>query len=157
MTLLTIDKVRTLHTENNKLEDSTTCYKRFFTRLKPKTSYSVVFMVLLLCGCKEIEFDKEEPIGLISEQVLAEVIADYALAESAANLNIKGILNAGSDSIYAFNPLEERSIRKSQYDSTLAYYSEHTEVYKKIYEKVLEILSAKQSQFQQTKADSISK
>lgn len=153
MTLLTIDKVRPLDTEDRKLGDGATSYKQ----LKPKSLFRVALLVLLFCGCKEIEFNKEEPIGLITEQTLAEVIADYALAESAANLNIKGVVSASNDSVYAFDPLRERGIRKSQYDSTLAYYSGHTEAYKKVYEKVLEILSAKQTQFQQTKADSVSK
>ena len=131
--------------------------RRFFAELVTGFNTCMLITGLVLCACKRIEFDKEDPIGLISEQELAEIIADYALAESAANLNIKGILNSSTDSVYAFDPLRERDIRKSQYDSTLAYYSGHTEEYKKVYEKVLEILSAKQTQFQQTKADSVSK
>jgi hypothetical protein len=96
----------------------------------------------LMTACKA-EKDKEapRPATVLDEEALAELMTDFAMAESAANLNAKGVDINRLDSVYAFNPLKERGLRKSQYDSTISWYIAHPTQYKKVYERVIEKLS----------------
>lgn len=102
----------------------------------------VSFLLIGLAACGN--GDEEQltvPPNIISEGQLTKILADFALAESATNLNI---INKGGpqfDSAYAFNPLKENGVTKSQYDSSLAFYSRHPETLKKIHEDVLTLLN----------------
>jgi hypothetical protein len=117
-------------------------------------AYSFIgFPVLLLfTACMEGDTDKDKPLNLIPEEELVGLLIDLSISESAANANIKQAPNQKLDSVYAFNPLKERNIRKGQYDSTLAYYSEHIAEYKAIYELVLARIGAMQAQSAGAKA-----
>jgi len=114
--------------------------------LKYFSGFIGLFTLVLLTACKGGGGNREKPINLIPEDEFVSLLVDLSLCESAANINIKQVTNLKMDSVYAFNPLKERMIRKSQYDSTLAYYSEHIPEYKAIYELVLERISALQAQ-----------
>lgn len=107
--------------------------------------------LLPLFSCKEGANKAERPLNLIPEEEFVSLLVDLSISESAANINIKQVSNLKLDSVYAFNPLKERQIRKSQYDSTLTYYSEHIPEYKAVYESVLERISALQAQGAGTK------
>ena len=99
---------------------------------------------------KEVEIPKE----ILSQEVFTKLLTDYALAESAANMNIKNVTLQRLDTVYAFNPLVEHNIRKSQYDSAIAFYSSKPELYKKVYEDVLVALSEMQTKRNPVKNDS---
>lgn len=71
---------------------------------------------------------------------MSQILFQFSLAESAANLNIKNVAQNKLDSAYAFNPLTDNHIRPSQFDSSLNFYCHNSELYKKVYEKVLEKL-----------------
>jgi hypothetical protein len=115
------------------------------------------FFTLIVCvsvlaafyACREEGEDK--PANLIPDEKFVDLLVDFSLSESASNSNVKQIPNLKSDSVYAFNPLLENNIRKSQYDSTLSYYASHISEYKAIYETVLERISAMQAQATGTK------
>jgi hypothetical protein len=112
---------------------------------------------IFLFSCKLPESENSRPPNLISEKEFTEVLLDFSLAESASSINVKKLENRKFDSIYAFNPLKERGIRQSQYDSTLVYYSNHIEAYKKVYEEVLNRLSAMEAENSVVNSDSIHK
>jgi hypothetical protein len=61
------------------------------------------------------------------------------------------------DSAYAFDPLEENNVSRSQYDSAVSFYSKHPAVYKKIYENVLATLSKMQLRNDSAKVGPVSK
>lgn len=108
--------------------------------------------ILLAFACIN-EGDKAEavPSTLVPVETFERVLADFALAESATNMNVKNVSAYRLDTVYAFDPLAENGIRKSQFDSTLVFYSRHPALYKKVYENVLTLLSE-----MQTRHDSIS-
>jgi hypothetical protein len=108
------------------------------------------------CGPKN---DAEDPIpqNILNETTFTKLLVDYALAESAANLNIKNVSLLRLDTTYAFAPLKENNISRSKYDSTLMFYSKHTILYKKIYENVLAELSEIKTARDTLKMDSIHK
>lgn len=91
------------------------------------------------------ETDERPPVNILPAATFERVLADFALAESAANMNIKNVPNQQLDTVYAFDPLADHGVRRSQYDSTLLYYSMHPEEYKKVYENVLALLSEMQT------------
>lgn len=111
---------------------------------------------LLACG-KNAEKEVEIPAGILSKEQFTKVLSDFALAESAANMNLKNVMIQKTDSVYAFDPLIENGIRKSQYDSTVLFYTANPELFKKVYEMVLERLSELQAKKNGTMADSLSK
>lgn len=119
-----------------------------FTSHMTRFSFIFVFFFLLVyfSGCKSGPSDEDRPANLVPESEFIGLLVDLSISESAANINIKQVTNLRLDSVYAFNPLEERKIRKSQYDSTLAYYSEHIPEYKAVYDSVLDRISAKQAE-----------
>lgn len=84
------------------------------------------------------------PANIIPRDKMALILVDFALAESATALNIKNAPINRLDTVYAFNPLADHGIRRSQYDSSINFYSSHPELYKPIYDTVLAKLSALQ-------------
>lgn len=121
------------------------------TRLHFVICFLGLILWLPLTNCKQSSESADRPLNLIPEEAFVSLLVDLSISESAANINIKQVSNLKLDSVYAFNPLKERQIRKSQYDSTLAYYSEHIPEYKAVYESVLERISALQAQGAGTK------
>lgn len=100
----------------------------------------------MLFSCKNSAKEQEQyPGNILKQEEFARLLTDYALAESAANMNISGASMRQFDTVYAFNPLLENKVRPSQYDSTLEFYINHPELYKVVYEKVLENLSRMQT------------
>lgn len=81
------------------------------------------------------------PRNVLKEEEFAGVLVDFALAESASTMNIKGVPSNRLDSVYRFDPLKEHGVRKSQFDSTQDFYTRHPVLYKRVYEIVLENLS----------------
>ncbi len=108
-----------------------------------KRSYFLGLFIsfLLIQSCKYVIKTEVVPANLIPQDQFVEFLVDLSMTEAAANANVMKVPNLQIDSIYAFDLLKERKIRKTQYDSTLLYYSDHIEEYKKVYEKVIETLS----------------
>lgn len=110
-----------------------------------------------MCACNSNEEDITIPNTIINEEKFTKLMVDFALAESASNLNVKNVAAQKIDSTYTFNPLEENNISKSQYDSAISFYSKHPALYKKIYENVLVSLSKMQTKRDTLKVDSLLK
>lgn len=125
------------------------CYLKYFLLCS-------CFYFCLSCGKKE-ESEVKKPDTILSDSVFTKVLRDFALAESAANMNIKNIHFQKIDSAYAFNPLEENQVTQTQYDSTIRFYVRHPELYKKIYEDVLASLSDLQTKRNPAAKDTVSK
>ena len=107
-------------------------------------SVSILSLLLTTCGKKSGE-ENQVPPEILSKEVFTKVLTDFALAESAANMNVKNTDLRKLDSVYAFNPLIDNGVTQSQYDSAITYYIAHRELYKEVYENVLVALSELQS------------
>jgi len=101
-----------------------------------------------LLSCTTGTHQNSRPTTLLSEDAFVDLLVNFSLSESAYNLNLYQVKNLNFDSVYAFNPLLEKQIRKSQYDSTLLYYSSNITEYKLVYEKVLDRLNSLQAKGQ---------
>jgi hypothetical protein len=113
--------------------------------------FGVSVTFFLFTSCKNNEEEKPTlPDNILKEEAFTKLLTSFALAESAANMNIKSVPGYKMDTVYAFNPLIEHGVRKSQYDSTLDFYVKHPLLYKKVYENVLAELTDLQ-----TKRDSL--
>lgn len=103
-------------------------------------------LTLLFTFCKAKEEEKPAiPSYVLTEEVFIKVTCDLALAESAANLNIKNIGAHQMDSAYAFNPFKDNTIQKKDYDTSVHFYSKHPKLYKKLLDEALNRLSVIQS------------
>jgi hypothetical protein len=112
--------------------------------------------VLVACGSKDQD-NTPIPSGILTQREFTEVLVIYTLSESAANLNIKSARPEKMDSVYAFNPLKEKGIRKAQFDSTLDFYAGHPVLYRQVYDSVLVRLNALRVSREIIKTDSLSK
>jgi hypothetical protein len=126
-----------------------------------KFNYILVIMICFLLGLYRCGNKSDStitiPPNILNETEFTKLLTGFALAESASNMNIKNIPLYKFDSVYAFNPLLENKVRKSQYDSTVNFYIHNPELYKKVYENVLVALTQMQTQRSALKADSIAK
>jgi hypothetical protein len=95
----------------------------------------------MFVACKSEKENIDIPAGILSPEEMRRVLADFALAESAAVLNISNLPLNKHDSAYAFDPLTENMVRKTQFDSSLNFYAEHPDLYKQIYDSVVVTLS----------------
>lgn len=102
-------------------------------------------LVFVAFSCSE----KQEVVVVVPENVLdkekfSDLICDFTLAETAANINIKKVDGQKFDSVYAFNPLLEHNISKNTFDTTIYFYSHNPTLFKEVYELSLEKLSKMQ-------------
>ena len=116
----------------------------------------LIFVLLVSCG----QTDEEKnmvPDTILNEEEFTKILLDFALAESASNINVKNVPSERADSTYAFDPLAENKVTRAQYDSAIAFYSKHPVIYKKIYENVLAALSKMQVKKDTAKVTAASK
>ena len=105
--------------------------------------HTIPFLTLLffLVSCGGEKQERLIPSYVLDKEIFTQLLTDMALAESAANINIKNLAGKKFDSAYAFDPVKERKIERKAYDSTLAFYSRDPEKFKEIYEEILVRLS----------------
>ena len=135
---------------NHTISKNNTSYMTHFTFNK------IVFIFICLVGfsaCGKKQNENTIPSGIMSEETFTRVITDFALAESAANMNIKNSNLQKLDSVYCFNPLTDNGVTQVQYDSALLFYAKHPALYKKIYENVLAALNEIQTKRNPTVKD----
>jgi len=128
----------------------------FYYKLKSSIIISFCSIIFYQCSQNNLESEDAQD-NILNKELFSKVLVELALAESAANLNIKGVSVQKIDSVYAFDPLYENKVRKSQYDSTLIYYAHHPKEYKIIYENVLVVLSKLEAKHSLVKTNAIKK
>ena len=125
---------------------------------KLKSSIIISFCCVIFYQFSQNNLESEDAQdNILNKELFSKILVELALAESAANLNIKGVSVQKIDSVYAFDPLYENKVRKSQYDSTLMYYTHHPKEYKIIYENVLVVLSKLEAKHSLVKTNAIKK
>jgi hypothetical protein len=124
-----------------------------------KYCFLVIATGLFVCcgGGSESDTEVNIPENILSEERFAKVLADFALAEGATNLNVKNVPIQRFDTVYAFDPLKENGVRPSQYDSTLSFYAAHVTLYEKAYESALALLSEMQTRRDSLRRDSVAR
>ena len=128
----------------------------FYYKLKSSIIISFCSIIFYQCSQNNLESEAAQD-NILNKELFSKILVEFALAESAANLNIKGVSVQKIDSVYAFDPLYENKVRKSQYDSTLIYYAHHPKEYKIIYENVLVVLSKLEAKHSLVKTNAIKK
>lgn len=103
--------------------------------------FLLILSLLLHLSCSENDNELQKPEGVMSDSAFTELLVDFAMAESAANMNILNLSLNKLDSAYAFDPLKEHGLTREQYETTIRYYSSHPVIYSAVYENVLARLS----------------
>lgn len=122
-----------------------------------KYTIILVFLLGIISCSKNEEEEVQIPTGILSQDSLIKVMTDFALAESASNLNILNLSGRKYDSAYAFNPLVENKISKAHYDSSVAFYSKNPELFKQVHDEVLTALNNLLVEREKVKKDTTSK
>jgi hypothetical protein len=104
------------------------------------------FIILLTLSCciscrPQSDEDSEPPAYVLEEQTFVKILTECYLGEGAVGVNVKNVRGEQFDSAYQFNPFKDNGITKEQFDTTVAYYSQHPKHLKLIYEKILANLS----------------
>ncbi len=121
-----------------------------------KTLLPVIALSVMI-SCAKSDEEENIPANILNEEKFTKLIVDFALAESVSNINVKSLPADKMDSLYNFDPLVDNNVSKSQYDSTITFYSKHPELYKKVYENVLAELSKMQVKKDSLKVDQVVK
>lgn len=128
-----------------------------FEYLKNRLHILTLALSCLVSACGLLQKNESEvPKGILSPSEFRDVLVDFALAESASNLNIRSVKPDKLDSAYSFNPLKDRGLRQSQYDSSVQYYSAHPKLYRAVYDSVLTTLNDYRLSREKIKRDSLS-
>lgn len=107
-----------------------------------KPQFLIIIILFFLVSCKPPQEEHEIiPSNILNEDQFVKVLTDAYLCEGASGINVKNVTGIKFDSAYAFNPLKDNGVAKAQFDSTIAYYSNHPKKMKAVYEKVLDKLS----------------
>lgn len=107
-----------------------------------KNGLVIIIILALVTACRPPqEEDEVIPANILGDEQLTKVLTDAYLCEGASGINVKNVPGNKFDSAYAFNPLKDNGVTKAQFDSSIAYYSNHPKKLKIIYEKVLDKLS----------------
>lgn len=104
--------------------------------------FKILVLTLLAGGCKNDNETLEVPPYVLQRDSFVQIMADFAIAESAANMNIGNQPVFRLDTAYAFNPVFEYGISRARLDSTMAFYARHPEQYERVYQSVLDTLNS---------------
>ena len=115
-----------------------------------KFKYSLLLVVALgTTNCSEHPSEVDVlPDSVIPGDSLSKILVDFTLSEGMTSLNINNIKLHKFDSAYPFNPLHTYQVSKMRFDTSIAYYGRHPDVFKLIYNDVLLKLSEMQSKGQ---------
>ena len=109
-----------------------------------KCLISCFLFLIVLYSCTQEQEVLAIPDTVLDKEKFSDLICDFTLAETAANINIKKVNGQSFDTVYAFNPLVENNISKAVFDTTLFFYSHHPTLFKEVYDLSLEKLSKMQ-------------
>ena len=110
-----------------------------------KPLFFIFLSLLTLMNCSPTEEKIEVPKTILSQEKMVEMLVYCYMAEGAAGINIKNVPSEKFDSAYVFNPFKDKKMRKTLFDSSVVFYSKYPQTLKKIYENVLDSLSAIQA------------
>lgn len=99
----------------------------------------VLSVVILVVSCQEKKV--EAPSYLIDQETMVDVMVDMHLVETAQNLKMIGADSTTVPYHEHFESIfESRGLTKTDFDSSLFYYTTQTEQMPVIYDKILEEL-----------------
>lgn len=111
---------------------------------KTRTFFFLIIMIFLFGSCNTGVGRTKKPNNLISQAVMAEVLADIHIAEASIQME-----NSEDDSIrqtyvnYYYAVFEKHNISKEAFVASMDYYIKNPETLQLIYDNVSEILSTK--------------
>ncbi|MCX6182324.1 MAG: DUF4296 domain-containing protein [Bacteroidetes bacterium] len=105
-----------------------------------------VFFILFSCAPNDASSEELMPEGLIDTNTFVAIIADMHIVDAGSKFQMfpDNRKNSNKYSQY-IGVLKNYDIPKSQWDSTMNYYSARPVKFDHLYTKVLEILSEKQA------------
>ena len=110
---------------------------------KPLYICYLIFL-LLLNACSQ---EEKTPKGILNKSEMKEVMIDIHLADAALNLSNYGPSNYPTDKKGLYETVYlKHKITKKKFEDSFAYYTDHPEVFEKLYADIIEGLSRKQAE-----------
>jgi Domain of unknown function (DUF4296) len=106
-------------------------------------SISLLFIVTACSKSERVSVDI--PTYVIPKDKFVTILTHCYLGEGASSINVKGVTGEKFDSTYLFNPLKDNQVTKTEFDTSLAFYTKNPLLLKGMYEQVLENLSQMQA------------
>lgn len=107
---------------------------------------SIVLLVGLIAGLSACDSEEEPPSDLLSEEKMADILADIHVAEArVTNMQLRSL----DSSVMVFERLQDQIWKKHQVDTSLyrrsyTFYTSHPAYLSEIYDKVEKKLEARE-------------
>ncbi len=103
-------------------------------------------LFILVVGCN---FDNQLPKGFPKEKEFANILADVHFTESAiSQMRLRGVsIDEVSNGCY-HTVLSKYNLTEEKFDTIVAWYTNQPELYSKVYDEVIAILTEKESRWQ---------
>ncbi|MCC6690094.1 MAG: DUF4296 domain-containing protein [Bacteroidia bacterium] len=107
---------------------------------------TLVLIALLDLSCKSPKSEIQIPENVLSKDSMASLLTDIHLLEAVVDLNLSpsGVAAIQPDKYYPV--FAKHHTTRTQYDSSLAYYSANIALLNSIYDEVIANLSRKQAE-----------
>jgi len=102
---------------------------------------TLFFCLLFVISCNEKKQEEQVPVDLLNKSEMAAVLTDISLMEAAATIQTQQQPSIQIDSLLKFNVYKQHAITRTQYKTSLNYYSAHASEFKEVYAIVLENLN----------------
>lgn len=100
-----------------------------------------VILVIGLMACGTSEPVEEIPPNIISKEAMVPILIDLQLIEGANSVKFFQGDTGRTNYALMYNTIfEKHEVEKAQFDSSMAYYTSHTEKLEVIYDQVIEEL-----------------
>lgn len=110
---------------------------------------SIFFCLLLMGSCIPKNQEIEKPADLLDKNKMAAVLTDITLMEAAANIKTQQNPSIKVDSVLKFNVYKQHLITRTQYESSLKYYSAKPSEFREVYEIVLQKINSSKTTYLQ--------
>jgi hypothetical protein len=108
------------------------------------SAWTSIFLFLFsVFACNSAKTEIAIPSGILTKDSMVSVLVDLQLLQATIDLGLISGVEKPKDKFY--NIFKNHGISRSQYDSSLEFYSSHPETLSKMYVKIISELSRKQA------------
>ena len=107
---------------------------------------TVILSLLLLAACSGGEDNVTIPSGVIPPDTMRPLLVDFYLTEAAIQVKVEQQGDVRQFIVDSYTMVfDKHHITKQRYMESLEFYSNHPQLYREMYEKVIEDLSKEQT------------
>lgn len=109
--------------------------------------------ILLAIVSVAFSYCSNAPDGVVSEKTMENILFDSYIGEAISESELTTQYETNARDVYMKSVLHKYNVSKQDYETSIAWYSEHLDKYKKIYERVLARLQKEESKLKLENTD----